>query len=50
MALLAWVPIIGDVIAVALGFYKIRPFWTIVLLLVGKFARFMVWNFIYGLF
>ncbi len=50
LALTAWIPIIGDVIAIALGFYKTRPFWTMVLLLVGKFSRFLVWNLAYGLF
>lgn len=50
MALLSWVPIIGDVIVIALGFYKTRPLWTIILLLVGKAARFVVWNYIYGVF
>lgn len=50
LALTAWIPFIGDVIAIALGFYKTRPGWTMVLLLVGKFARFFVWNLIYGLF
>ena len=49
LALLAWVPFIGDVIAIALGFYRTRPGWTIFLLLVGKFARFLVWNLLYGL-
>ena len=49
LALIAWVPIIGDIVAIALGFYKTRPGWTMVLLLVGKFARFLVWNLIYGL-
>lgn len=44
MALLSWVPVIGDVICLALGFYKARPFWTIVLLLAGKFARFFIWT------
>ena len=44
LALIAWVPIIGDIVAIALGFYKTRPGWTMVLLLVGKFARFLVWN------
>ena len=37
-------------IAIALGFYKTRPGWTMVLLLVGKFGRFLVWNLVYGLF
>lgn len=50
LALLAWIPIIGDVFAIALGFYKTRPWATMFLLLVGKFARFLLWNLIYGLF
>lgn len=50
LALLAWVPFIGDVIAIALGFYRTRPAATMVLLLAGKFARFLLWNLIYGLF
>ncbi len=49
LALLAWVPVIGDVIAIALGFYRTRPWATMFLLLVGKFARFLLWNLIYGL-
>ena len=50
LALIAWVPFIGDVIAIALGFYKTRPGWTIFMLLIGKFTRFIAWNLIYGLF
>ena len=49
LALLAWVPFIGDVIAIALGFYRTRPLMTAILLLIGKFARFLVWNLVYGL-
>lgn len=42
-ALLCWVPIIGDVIAVALGFYR-APFWLSALyMFIGKAARFVVW-------
>lgn len=44
MALISWVPFIGDVVAIALGFYKSPAVWTIFLLLVGKFARFAVWT------
>lgn len=47
LALVAWIPFIGDVIAIALGFYKTRPLWTIILLLIGKSARFLVWNMIF---
>lgn len=50
LALLSWVPVIGDVIAIALGFYRTRPWATMFLLFVGKFARFLLWNLIYGLF
>ncbi len=50
LALLAWVPFIGDVIALALGFYRTRPGWTMILLLIGKFTRFLALNLIYGLF
>lgn len=50
LALACWVPIAGDLFAIALGFYKCRPTWTIILMLVGKFARFLVWNLVYGLF
>ena len=46
LALLSWIPVIGDVIALALGFYKSSPVWTIFLLLVGKFARFAIWTLI----
>ena len=49
MALLAWVPFVGDVIAIALGFYRTRPWATMFLLLVGKLLRFLCWNLIYGL-
>ena len=49
MALLAWVPFVGDVIAIALGFYRPRPWATMFLLLVGKLLRFLCWNLIYGL-
>lgn len=44
LALFAWVPVIGDVLALALGFFKVRPFWTAVLLLIGKGIRFWLWT------
>lgn len=50
LALLSWVPIIGDVLVVALGFYKAKPFWTITFLLIGKAARFLVWTSLMGYF
>lgn len=44
LALLSWIPIAGDVIALALGFYKSPALWTILLLGAGKFGRFLIWT------
>lgn len=43
LALISWVPVVGDVFVIALGFYKSRPVWTMLFLLVGKAGRFIVW-------
>ena len=50
LALIAWVPFIGDVFVIALGFYRTKAVWTILLLLVGKAARFLAWTLLVGLF
>ena len=50
LALLSWVPFIGDVFVVALGFYRTKQIPTIILLLIGKFLRFLVWNLVMGVF
>ena len=50
LALLSGIPIIGDILVLALGFYRTAPGWTFVLLLVGKLARFLIWNLVVGLF
>lgn len=47
VALLTWVPFVGDVIAIALGFYKSPAVWSLLLMLVGKFGRFLIWTAIY---
>lgn len=44
VALLTWVPVVGDVIAIALGFYKCPAVWSLVLMLIGKLGRFTVWT------
>ena len=41
-ALLCWTPIVGDVIAIALGFLKTKPIQTLVLMFVGKAVRYAV--------
>lgn len=50
LALCVWIPFIGDVFAIALGFYRANAWWTTLYLLIGKFGRFLVWNWVYGLF
>ena len=50
LALIAWVPFIGDVFVIALGFYRTKPLPTCILLLIGKALRFIVWTLFMGLF
>ena len=42
LAFLSWVPIIGDPMTIALGFFKV-PFWRVLFLIVlGKFLRYLL--------
>lgn len=50
MALLSWVPFIGDVLAIALGFFRVRFVPSAIFMLIGKFGRFVAWYLIYSLF
>lgn len=47
LALLTWLPFVGDLLAVGLGFYKVDFKKTAVFMLIGKCARFVVWAVIY---
>lgn len=42
LALLTWLPLIGDLFAIALGFYKINPRMCALYMLIGRFARFLI--------
>ncbi len=47
LALFTWLPGIGDVMAIALGFYKL-PFWSSALyMFIGKGLRFVFWTLLY---
>lgn len=48
-ALLSWVPFVGDVIAVALGFFRVRFLPSALFMFIGKFGRFVVWYYLYTL-
>ena len=39
--LLSWVPVIGDPLCVAAGYLKLNPLLAVVLLAIGKAARYM---------
>ncbi len=42
LAFLTWLPIVGDVLAVALGFFKVRFFMVTIWMAFGKFLRYFV--------
>ena len=50
IALLTWVPFIGDVFAVALGFYRVKFVPAMFWMLIGKAGRFICWYYIVYLF
>lgn len=47
LAFFTWLPFIGDLFAIALGFYKINPALSALYMLIGRFLRFLVWTFLY---
>ena len=50
LAFLTWLPIIGDVFAVTLGFYKVNFTKSAIFMLIGKGARFAFWALLYHYF
>ena len=50
LALVSWLPFVGDLFSIALGFYKTNPWLTALLMLLGKFLRFLFWNLLLGAF
>ncbi len=47
LALMTWVPVVGDVMAVALGFYRVDFKLSAAYMLVGKCVRFIAWALLY---
>ncbi|MBM3161225.1 MAG: DedA family protein [Bacteroidetes bacterium] len=41
LALLSWLPFVGDVIAVALGFFRVNWLVSFAYILIGKFLRYL---------
>lgn len=44
LALLSWLPIVGDLFAIALGFYRLDPKLCAIYMFIGKGLRFVVWG------
>ncbi len=47
LALMSWLPFVGDVFAIVLGFYKAKFLPSALWMLVGKGGRFAVWATLY---
>ncbi|MFR9620280.1 MAG: YqaA family protein [Rikenellaceae bacterium] len=47
LALMSWVPFVGDLFAVALGFYRVNFRSTAIYMLLGKGGRFVIWAMLY---
>ncbi|MCL2560821.1 MAG: DedA family protein [Rikenellaceae bacterium] len=43
IALFTWLPLIGDIMAVGLGFYRVSFWKTAVFMFIGKSVRFVMW-------
>lgn len=50
LAFFTWLPFVGDLFAIALGFYKISPFLSALYMLIGRFLRFLLWCILYLLY
>lgn len=48
LALLTWLPFVGDLFAIALGFYRIAPVKSALFMLIGKFLRFLGWMLLFN--
>lgn len=47
LGLLSWVPFIGDPMVAALGFFRVRFFPLALMMLIGKFIRYLVLTLVY---
>lgn len=48
--LLAWLPLIGDVIAIALGFFRLNPWRSFIYMFIGRIIRYTTLGLIMQLF
>ncbi len=50
LAFFSFLPVVGDAIAVAAGFFCCNTWLTAIYILLGKFARYVIWMWMNGLF
>lgn len=50
LALFSWLPIVGDVFAIALGFYRLNPVLCAIYMFIGKMARFIIWAILFSIY
>lgn len=50
LAFFCWLPFLGDIFAIGLGFYRINPFLVSLWMLVGKGFRFALWFLVFYAF
>jgi membrane protein YqaA with SNARE-associated domain len=46
-AFFSWLPVVGQVFMIGLGFYKTRPLAVVAITYAGCFCRFLVWTLLY---
>ncbi len=47
LALFVWVPVVGDIANVALGFYRTNRTRTFIFMFIGRMSRFLLWTVLY---
>lgn len=47
LALFVWIPVLGDISNVALGFYRTNKTRTFIFMFIGRMARFLLWTILY---
>lgn len=47
IALMSWVPVLGDVVTVALGFYRVDFKSSAIYMFIGRALRFIIWALIF---
>ncbi len=48
IAFLSWVPVLGDVVTVGLGFYRVNFLKSSIFMFIGRALRFAVWAWIFA--